>query len=150
MESFLCRRFLWIQLCPSVCNAFFSGLAHYFFLTYFLKLRFNKLGIVLEPFFEKNFFFYPKWCKWAIFGLRINSSEVWNWKLGLSDRFAFLRKDFIMPKMRETVHFWTFLNLGFSEILKFLMTVLGPILIKIFMMLKMGYMRHFWAQNHYF
>ena len=57
---------------PYICNAVFSGLAHYFFLIFCMKLRFNKYLKVTEPIFWGKLLLCPKWGKWGIFGPKIN------------------------------------------------------------------------------
>ena len=57
----------------SACNAFFSGLFHYFFLIFWIKLRFNKHKKVTKTFFEKSFR-YAQNGNWSILGSKLKLS----------------------------------------------------------------------------
>ena len=57
----------------SVCNAFFSGLAHYVFLICDMMLGFNK---VWDPSFAKNSSFAQIWVNGPKFGPKINFPEL--------------------------------------------------------------------------
>ena len=59
---------------PSVCNADFSELAHYFFHIFCIILRFHKCNKVTEFFFEKNLFYAQN----GINGAFLSSKSTFN------------------------------------------------------------------------
>ena len=60
------------KMCPqSVSDAKFSGLVHYFFLFFCMKLRDHKCRKVTEPDFLGKFSFSQKWAKRAQKGPKI-------------------------------------------------------------------------------
>ena len=67
---------------PSVCNAFFSGLALYS-LIFCIKSGFNKHYKVTKPFFEKNscFCLSVVSSKWGIFRPKINVFEIFTFEI---------------------------------------------------------------------
>ena len=90
---------------PAVFNIVFSGLGYYFFLIFWMKVEFNKHKGGWAHFRRK---FNQNWGNQAFLGRNLHWNWIWRqaWKFGKCDRFEFLSKIIIVPKIEKWIIFW--------------------------------------------